>query len=319
MFSKIWLYNYTAKGCEPHEHKQNTGSTDMRNENNSVGEHHLERELEVAATMKIIKCVIPISGGKDSQACVKLALQKFDKSEVLGLFCDTKFEHPLTYAHVDKISEMYGIEIVKLNNGDVPTLVRKYGRFPSDAARFCTDELKIKVGKEFYKKLAQEQGEGFEVWYGMRKAESSQREKRYAGTVCDDIYPPHLFMPSKYPQYLEKLGVMIRLPVVDWSTEDVFDFVGDELNPLYSMGFDRVGCFPCLAGGDYWKAKAFAFDDFGKSQRIKVVQLGQEIKKNVFTSMKWSLRNLDALVVTRNRKQVTEDDLFDAPCMMCHI
>ncbi len=100
------------------------------------------------------------------------------------MFCDTKFEHPLTYAHVDKISEMYGIKIVKLNNGDVPTLVRKYGRFPSDAARFCTDELKIKVGKAFYKKLAQEQGQGFEVWYGMRKAESSlAREKRYAGTV----------------------------------------------------------------------------------------------------------------------------------------
>ena len=102
--------------------------------------------------------------------------------------------------------------------------LEKYGRFPSDAARFCTDELKIKVGKAFYKKLAQEQGQGFEVWYGMRKAESSQREKRYAGTVCDDIYPPHLFMPSKYPQYLEKLGVMIRLPIVDWQTEDVFEF-----------------------------------------------------------------------------------------------
>ena len=41
------------------------------------------------------------------------------------------------------------------------------------------------------------------VWH--EKAESSQR-KRYAGTVCDDIYPPHLFMPSKYPQTLEKLG-----------------------------------------------------------------------------------------------------------------
>ena len=269
--------------------------------------------------MNIIKCVVPISGGKDSQCCVKLALQKFDKSEILGLFCDTKFEHPLTYAHVDKISEMYGIRIEKLNNGDVPTLVRKYGRFPSDAARFCTDELKIKVGKAFYKKLAQEQGEGFEVWYGMRKAESSQREKRYAGTVCDDIYPPHLFMPSKYPQYLEKLGVMIRLPIVDWQTEDVFEFLEGEQSPLYKMGFDRVGCFPCLAGGDYWKAKAFAFDDFGKSQRIKVVQLGHEIKKNVFTSIKWSLRNLDAIVVTRNRKQVNEDDLFDAPCMMCHI
>jgi 3'-phosphoadenosine 5'-phosphosulfate sulfotransferase (PAPS reductase)/FAD synthetase len=105
---------------------------------------------------KMIKCVVPISGGKDSQACLKLALQKFNKSEILGLFCDTKFEHPLTYAHVDKISEIYGVKIEKVNNGDVPTLVRKYRRFPSDAARFCTDELKIKVGKAFYKKLVME-------------------------------------------------------------------------------------------------------------------------------------------------------------------
>ena len=271
----------------------------------------------MAATMNIIKCVVPISGGKDSQACVKLALQKFDKSEILGVFCDTKFEHPLTYAHVDKISEMYGIEIVKLNNGDVPTLVRKYGRFPSEAARFCTDELKIKVAKDFYRKLAQEQGAGFEVWLGMRKAESSQREKRYAGTICDDIYPPHLFMPSKFPKLLEKLGVMIRLPVIDWQTEDVFEFLDGEQSPLYKMGFDRVGCFPCLAGGDFWKAKAFAFDDFGKSQRIKVVQLAHEVNDAVFKSVKWKLRNLDAMVTGKGKEN--EDDLFDAPCMMCHI
>jgi len=267
----------------------------------------------------IIKCVVPISGGKDSQTCLKLALQKFDKREVLGLFCDTKFEHPLTYAHVDKIGEMYGVKIEKLNNGDVPTLVRKYGRFPSDAARFCTDELKIKVGKAFYKKLAQEQGEGFEVWYGMRKAESSQREKRYAGIICDDVMPPHLFMPSKYPQYLEKLGVMIRLPIVDWSTDDVFEFMGDELNPLYKQGFDRVGCFPCLAGGDYWKAKAFEHDEFGKNQRIQVVQLAHEIKKNVFTSQKWVRKNLDLMVQTKRKTKTLQDDMFDAPCMMCHI
>ena len=72
-----------------------------------------------------------------------------------------------------------------------------------------------------------------------------------------------------------------------------------------------------IFGGDYWKAKAFAFDDFGKSQRIKVVQLAHEINKNVFTSIKWKLRNLDAMVTGKGKEN--EDDLFDAPCMMCHI
>ena len=108
----------------------------------------------------MIKCVVPISGGKDSQACLKLALQQFDKSEIIGLFCDTKFEHPLTYAHIDRMREMYGVRIDVVNDGDVPALVRKYKRFPSDAARFCTDELKIKTGKRYYKKLAESQGAG---------------------------------------------------------------------------------------------------------------------------------------------------------------
>ena len=31
-----------------------------------------------------IKIVVPISGGKDSQACLKLALESYDKSEVMG-------------------------------------------------------------------------------------------------------------------------------------------------------------------------------------------------------------------------------------------
>ena len=69
--------------------------------------------------------------------------------------------------------------------------------------------------------------------------------------------------------------------------------------------------------GDFWKAKAFAFDDFGKSQRIKVVQLGHEVNDAVFKSIKWKLRNLDAMVTGKGKEN--EDDLFDAPCMMCHI
>jgi 3'-phosphoadenosine 5'-phosphosulfate sulfotransferase (PAPS reductase)/FAD synthetase len=48
-----------------------------------------------------IKVLVPISGGKDSQAALKLALQTHQPSEVRGLFCDTRFEHPMTYAHVD--------------------------------------------------------------------------------------------------------------------------------------------------------------------------------------------------------------------------
>ena len=255
------------------------------------------------------KIVVPVSGGKDSQACLKLALTEYDPSEVLGLFCDTQFEHPLTYAHVDWMEQHYGVKIERITAGSVDEKVRKYKRFPGGGARHCTDELKIRPSKYFYKELAEKQG-GFTVLYGMRLSESHERAKRYADKISTETYPPHMVL-AKYPQYLGKLGVLFRMPIMEWSTEDVLDYLDGEQNPLYAQGFDRVGCFPCLAGGDKWKEKAFAHDDFGRSQRIRVKILEDEIGKNIFTSKGGILRN-----------STDQSDLFDksySGCKICEI
>lgn len=73
----------------------------------------------------MIKCVAPVSGGKDSQACLKLASQLFDKSEVFVLFCDTQFEHPETYKHIERMKELYGIQILRITAGSVDEKVMK--------------------------------------------------------------------------------------------------------------------------------------------------------------------------------------------------
>jgi 3'-phosphoadenosine 5'-phosphosulfate sulfotransferase (PAPS reductase)/FAD synthetase len=234
------------------------------------------------------KVVVPISGGKDSQSCLKLALQKFDKSEILGLFCDTKFEHPLTYAHVDTIRNLYGVYVDTVCMGSVIQESLKWKRFPGGGARHCTDYLKIQPTKQYIKSLAAKQG-GFEVWYGMRSDESTERATRYEFKISEDLYEPHEIMPNKYPQYLGKMGIKFRLPVLDWTTQEIFTFLNGEHNPLYDEGFDRVGCFPCLASGDQWKEKAFKHDAFGESQFKKVMWLSEEIGKSVWTSQrgKW--------------------------------
>jgi 3'-phosphoadenosine 5'-phosphosulfate sulfotransferase (PAPS reductase)/FAD synthetase len=138
----------------------------------------------------MIKIVVPISGGKDSQACLKLALEYYDKSEVLGLFCDTQFEHPLTYQHIENMREFYGVKIETITAGSVPEMVIKFNRFPGGGSRHCTDRLKIQPSKVFYHELAKKQG-GFEVWCGMRSAESKEREARYLNKISADTYPPH--------------------------------------------------------------------------------------------------------------------------------
>ena len=75
------------------------------------------KNLEVFKDLGNIKCVVPISGGKDSQTCLKMALEKFNKDEVLGLFCDTQYEHPYTYEHVEVMKDLYGVAIVHVNDG----------------------------------------------------------------------------------------------------------------------------------------------------------------------------------------------------------
>lgn len=232
--------------------------------------------------MKKVKCIVPVSGGKDSQACLKMAVEKYGSAEVIGLFCDTKFEHPLTYAHVKSIQEWYGSEIVTVCGGSVIEKSLKYGRFPGGGARHCTDELKIRETKIFLAEYAKEHG-AVEVWYGMRTGESSERAARYEYKDPDDLYPPHEVL-AKYPKFLAALGVMFRLPIIDWTDAEVFKFLEGKHNPLYNHGFSRVGCFPCLASGDKWKMKAFNFDEFGQSQRIAVKQVEDEIGKSIWTA-----------------------------------
>lgn len=238
----------------------------------------------------MLKVLVPISGGKDSQLCLQLAIEAHGKDGVRGLFCDTQFEHPKTIEHIEKMRAWYGVVIDRVCEGDVPSKVRRYGRFPSGTARFCTDELKIRPTIKYLKALAEDLGHGFEVWYGMRTEESTERSIRYKGRVSDELMPPHEFMAGKYPKYLSKLGVKVRLPIIDWSKWQVLHEVGERLNPLYDH-FDRVGCFPCLAAGDNHKERAFSFDETGRKHKAIAIQLEQETGKSVWTSKGGAMRN----------------------------
>lgn len=229
------------------------------------------------------KCVVPVSGGKDSQTCLKLAIHEFGVERVMGVFFDTQFEHPWTYDHIQVMRELYDVRIDRITAGTVPEKVLKYSRFPgAGGARHCTEELKLVPGKKFYKHLATDQGTGFEVWIGVRTEESKQRSKRYAGTIGTELYDLHEVMPSKFPKYLAKLGVRARFPIVDWTEGDVFDALDGQSNPLYAAGFPRVGCFPCLAAGDKYKKQCFEFDAFGAKQYHTVQIISAQIQQPIF-------------------------------------
>lgn len=226
------------------------------------------------------RILVPISGGKDSQACLQMAVEQHGSAAVEALFCDTQFEHPKTYDHVNFIAAYYGVNLYSVSRGSVGEKVLKYKRFPDWRSRHCTDELKLKPTRDFLK--------GYvltgdcEVWYGMRLDESALRNARYSKFTPDGLYPPHEVLPKKYPKWLAEFGCRFRLPVLHWEDDDVFDYLNGMENPLYDEGFDRVGCFPCLAASPKWKDKAFNHDDFGRSQRKVVWLMEQDIGKSVY-------------------------------------
>jgi 3'-phosphoadenosine 5'-phosphosulfate sulfotransferase (PAPS reductase)/FAD synthetase len=246
----------------------------------------LDKGIEIIGELKRkYKCVVTLSGGKDSQACLMLAIKEFGNKNILALFCDTKFEHPITYAHVKQVVNDNNIDLIVLNSGSVLSICTKYKRFPGGGARHCTDELKIRPSKFFYEALAHEQG-GFEVWYGMRSDESAERAERYKGKTNNDSYPPHEVM-SKYPKKLHKLGVSFKLPILNWSTDEVFSLLDGKENELYSHGFERVGCFPCLAGGEGHQMRAFYFDDIGLKHYKIAEQISEIAGRPVLISKKY--------------------------------
>ena len=272
----------------------------------------------------MIKVVVPFSGGKDSQACVKLALAAYPKDEVQVIFNDTQHEHPLTYKHLERIEILYGIDILRIQapNGVIGE-IKKAKRFPGGLSRFCTDRLKLRPSRDYYDQLADEQGEGYQVWLGMRSDESPARAKRYKHVLTDEIYPPHEIMAKTYPKRLFKKGVTFRLPILDWALDEVLDFVGDDLNPLYSHGFKRVGCFPCLAGGDKHKWDAFHFDDWGRAKYKELKKLEAITNYPLYTSKKYRKMELEEFGESKlyppQEVEADEIDVGFQGCAVCAI
>ena len=221
------------------------------------------------------KIVVPISGGKDSQAALIPAMQ--DGREVIPVFNETGWDHPLTYEHLSYMTDFFGLSLQVTHYDEAPTIpeiVRKYKRFPFGRGRFCTSKFKQTAFKRW---LDTQQGE-LEIWLGIRSEESAQRAKKYSA-----FNPSHLFamgdiFPNTYPKRIAE-RCRYRLPLLETCLEDVFVTIKDagmKHNPLYDMGFDRVGCFPCLIAGAATQKRAFA-TEFGKKQWKIIQELENDI------------------------------------------
>lgn len=93
-----------------------------------------------------MKVIVSFSGGKDSLAAL-LWTREHITNNFTTVFCDTGWEHPLTYEYIHRIADKLHLDLVTLKSkkyDGMVDLARQKKRWPSVRARFCTEELKIK-------------------------------------------------------------------------------------------------------------------------------------------------------------------------------
>lgn len=206
------------------------------------------------------KHVVGFSGGIDSQACAGWVLDRFPKEDVILLNSDAGGnEHPLTTEHirwysanVHPVIEVHAIvsDLGVGREGSKRTELRKdypdetvmtfdlmaklNGRFPSRRAQFCTEYLKMSPLRRWMRENIYDHGNDVIRYAGVRREESKSREST---------------PDSKWDKYND---CEVHFPIASWTKQQCFEFVkqrGEIFNPLYTFGFSRVGCSPCVNSG----------------------------------------------------------------------
>ena len=207
-----------------------------------------------------MKVVVAYSGGKDSQASLIWAVNQYGKENVLAVFCDTGWEHSVTYQHIKSTTALLGVKLIVLKSKKYDGLLDlaiKKKRFPSTKARFCTSELKAIPMIDWV--LSQQ--EHLLIIQGIRAAESKSRSllqehcrffKYYFTPIKTDKNGKDIFHTYRKKEVIEwckQFDDSLLRPVFHWSAQQVIDYIlvnKQTPNPLYSKGAHRVGCFPCV-------------------------------------------------------------------------
>lgn len=219
--------------------------------------------------------VISVSGGKDSDATLQLALDRFPKERVLPIFCDTGNEHEAVYEHLDYLEAHHGIRIDRLKADFAAEILAKRmfiardqrnkrdkeGRrlrwtnkakrqalsvmYPSGNPYLDLCMWKGRFPSRKAQFCTQELKTELAVGYQLKLVEAGHRVVSWQGIRRDES------MARRNAKGFERLNPRMYAyrPLVNWSAADVFAFLkarGVQPNRLYRQGMSRVGCMPCI-------------------------------------------------------------------------
>ncbi|MCS7386035.1 MAG: phosphoadenosine phosphosulfate reductase family protein [archaeon GB-1867-005] len=191
---------------------------------------HLERRA-IAFIKEVSKkigkpVIVSFSGGKDSLATLLLTLEAIGETPIM--FNDTGIEMPETVSYVKEVAEYYGLKLIEASaHNAFWNSFEVYGP-PARDYRWCCKICKLIPIATIMKNHFPE---GSLNLVGQRKYESLARSK--SPQVWKNKWMPRIIGAS---------------PIIDWTALHVWLYLiwkNAKVNPLYYMGFDRIGCWLC--------------------------------------------------------------------------
>lgn len=214
------------------------------------------------------------SGGKDSSVIKELARMAGVKFAIHHNH--TTLDHPETVYFVrrerDRWHEMGYEYDIKYPEESFWQLARRKGMLPLRHVRYCCEVLKERGGQDKF------------CITGVRWAESTKRKNsRGIAEVQGRRKGEGLILLNdndenrREIETCQRKGKRIVNPIIDWSDDDVWDFLHKyavPVNPLYEMGYKRVGCMLCPFAGA--KEKAALLEQFPEL-KLRLLHLCNDI------------------------------------------
>ena len=225
-----------------------------------VAIERLRQAAQMSEMLYEAPLVITVSGGKDSSVILELARRSGIPFEVCHNHTTADAPETVRFVRSEfKRMEELGIKcFLRLpeEKGErtsmwkmIPTKMIP----PTRIQRYCCSVLKENSNKGRY------------IATGVRWAESVKRKKnRSVHEIVANKRENSVLMLNMDNDENRRLfetcqlkGQRICNPIIDWTDDDVWDFLKDSkvpINPLYAEGFSRVGCVGCpLAGKKRYK------------------------------------------------------------------
>lgn len=205
--------------------------------------------------------IIGFSGGKDSTLVVHgiidalMSIPPSRRSRPVHVVSnDTLVESPVVIAHLDKVTkairltaENLGLPItVARTTPDITKsfwvlLIGKGYPSPNQTMRWCTDRLKIQPTSDYIKRHISEAGAAIVV-LGVRMDESLSRQR--------SIEKHQNRRDSKLAPHTELLGALIYRPIVNLTTDEVWEILGTFPAPWGGTHVDLFQLYRDAEGGE---------------------------------------------------------------------